>query len=197
MNYPIHFIGRQSLEIITMLTLVVTISLCSITPVMAQSSVASSAGTTGQPSTSGVKKQGLTTEQLTAQAELIAVGKVASTHADWNADHTRIVTRVAVTVGEYLKGSHPQNTITITHLGGEVGTVGELYSETATFHKDEEVIVFAKKDRQGMYRVTGANQGKMSLTTDNMTGKKMVGPGASLDDLKAKIKAAVNAQEQK
>ncbi len=172
------------------------IGLLGATMVSGQTSSTQSGSTSRQAA--GVHKSPrLTAEQLTDQSDVIAVGKVTSLRSEWNKEQTRIYTHVTLSVDEFLKGSEAQNVLTIAHLGGEVGRVGELYSETATFQKNEEVMVFAKKDPKGMYRVTGADQGKISVMTDKLTGKKMIGASISLDNFKSKIKGVLNSQKEK
>jgi hypothetical protein len=133
-------------------------------------------------------------DALAKKAEVVAVGKVTGLKAEW--DQNRIVTRVTMTVGEYLKGG-AGSVMTITSPGGEVDGVGEWYSHTARFAKDEEVVVFAEKDRKGNLRVTGGNEGKISIKKDASSGMSRVSDRVSLDDFKARIKESVRAQEIK
>ena len=134
--------------------------------------------------------------EMINRAEVIAVGKVTATQSQWNKEKTRIYTEVTVAVDEYMKGNQPRNTLTIVHPGGEVGEVGELYSETASFQKNEEVLVFASKDKLGNLRVVGGNQGKYAITTDKTSGKKMVGSYRSLDNVKLEIKNTISKQQR-
>ncbi len=136
----------------------------------------------------------LTTKELTDGAEVVAVGKVAAMRSEWNEDKTRIYTRVTVSVDQYIKGERPQEYLTITQLGGEVGDVGELYSGTPRFRMDEEVLLFVKKDRLGNLRVTGGAQGKYTITKSELTGVKMVGEKRTLDDFRAQIKSIMKQQ---
>ena len=87
----------------------------------------------------------LTTNDLTNQADVVAVGKVSAMKSEWNTDKTRIVTRVTVSVHEYLKGGGEQQ-MSILTPGGEIGEIGEIYSGTARFTENEEVVVFARKE---------------------------------------------------
>ena len=43
-------------------------------------------------------------EQMTDRSEMIFVGRVVGTRADWSADRTRIYTYVTLDVDRYLKG---------------------------------------------------------------------------------------------
>ncbi len=139
----------------------------------------------------------LTTEELTDGAEVVAVGKVTAMRSEWNKDRTRIYTKVTISVDQYVKGEQVEKTLTITHLGGEVGDVGELYSGTPKFRKDEEVLVFVKKDKLGNLRVTGGARGKYTITKSESTGLKVVGETKTLDDFTAQIKSIVKKQLEK
>lgn len=139
----------------------------------------------------------LTLDELVSKSEIIFTGSVVDKHSEWNAGKTRIYTRVTVEVAEYFKGEGLDNTITVTHLGGEVGDVGELYTGAARFEKDEEVILFVKRDSRGNMRVTGSNQGKYRISSGNRLGKKMITGGRTVDAFIAQIKDIVEQQRLK
>jgi hypothetical protein len=135
----------------------------------------------------------LSTDELSKQAEVVAVGKVSGVKSQWDRNKSRIVTEVTMTVGEYLKGN-AGGVMTITTLGGEVDGVGEWYSHSPRFKDAEDVVVFAKRDRQGHYRVAGGHEGKFSVRKDEKTGRHIVNELGTLDEFKAKIKNSVQAQ---
>ena len=147
---------------------------------------------TVEKASSQLKK--LTTEELTVGAEVVAVGKVTAMRSEWNKDRTRIYTKVTISVDQYVRGEQVEKTLTITHLGGEVGDVGELYSGTPKFRKDEEVLVFVKKDKLGNLRVAGGAQGKYTITKSELTAPKMVGENRTLDDFTDQIKSIMKQQ---
>ena len=64
-----------------------------------------------------------------------------------------IRTRVTLSVDQFVKGGSPQNSLTIYIPGGEIDGVGEVYSHMPTFRQNEDVVVFAEKDRDDRYRV--------------------------------------------
>ena len=97
-------------------------------------------------------------ESLAQRADAIVVGRVTSVRSEWNADKTRIITKVSVDVDEYVKGDSATKTMVITQLGGEVDGVGELYSHTAAFSQGEDVLVFVKKDSKNNLNVAGGNR---------------------------------------
>ncbi len=127
-----------------------------------------------------------TVDDLARQADVIAVGKVTATRSGWDQSHNRIITSVTVNVGEYLKGNEG-NDLTITTLGGEVNGVGEWYSHTARFKTEEEVVVFANRDREGKLRIAGGEEGKMKIERDSKTGAALVQGNRTLADLKKHV----------
>jgi hypothetical protein len=136
----------------------------------------------------------LTTEQLTNQAEVVALGKVSTLKSEWNAARTRIVTRVTIAVHEFLKGGGGEQQLTILTPGGEIGEVGELYCGSARFKPEEEVVVFAKKAQGQEMQVAGGAMGKVTVERDKATQVMMASPGMTLDNLRLKIKTAAQAR---
>jgi hypothetical protein len=138
----------------------------------------------------------VTTDELTQQADLIVVGKVAGLKAGWNTDRSRIITTVTLAVDQTLKGDAGTGSVTILVPGGEVDGVGELYSHTAQFKKDEEVVVFAKKDKQGRLRTTGGENGKLSIRKDAASGISLVSGETALDEFTANVRNAAGSQKK-
>jgi hypothetical protein len=137
----------------------------------------------------------LSTEQLTTGSDVVVVGKVAGMKSAWTADKSRIVTTVSISVNEQLKGTASGSTLSIVVPGGEIDGVGELYSHSAKFHRDEEVVVFARKDKEGTLRVAGGSQGKLSVTRDAEKGQvRVVGQG-TLQEFTASVRKAAQAQQ--
>jgi len=137
-----------------------------------------------------------TTDALAKEADLVAVCKVTGATAEWDGTKSRIVTRVTMTVGEYLKGG-AGSVITVKTPGGEVDGVGEWYSHSARFAKDEDVVVFAGRDARGDLRIQGGAEGKISISKDDRTGKARVNEQMTLDELKARIRTVVQEQDLK
>jgi hypothetical protein len=135
----------------------------------------------------------LSTQDLTNQAEVVAVGKVTAMKSEWNANRTRICTRVTIAVNEYLKGGSTGQQLTILTPGGEIGEVGEIYSGAAQFNQEEEVVVFVKKraDRENI--LAAGAQGKFAVTQDKLTGAKIVASGMKLDAFVSQVKTAIQA----
>jgi hypothetical protein len=139
----------------------------------------------------------LTPEQLTARSEVVAVGTVSDLRSEWNSDRTRITTRVTLAVEEYLKGTRSERILVLTAPGGEVGSVGEVYSHMARFQNNEQVVVFAERDGTGGFRVSGGEQGKLTVHQDPATRKPVVSEGLSLEVLKARIGTAARVNPQR
>ena len=134
-------------------------------------------------------------QSLTQQADAIVVGKVSTVRSEWTADKTRIVTKVSVDVDEYVKGQPAGKTMVITHLGGEVDGVGELYSSAPHFSPGEDVLVFVKKDSKNNLTVAGGNEGKIKITKNESTGERMIQGNVSLSSFTNMVKTAVKQQK--
>jgi hypothetical protein len=143
------------------------------------------------PQLGNCQEKVITTDELAKQADVVAVGKVTSMKSEWNSDKTRIYTRVTIGVDEYLKGGSG-GSIDVLVPGGEIGRVGELYTHMPKFKKDEDVVVFAEKDRQGRYRVAGGSEGKYNVKKDERTGERIVSNRKTLETLTEEIRKAVS-----
>jgi hypothetical protein len=136
----------------------------------------------------------VSTDELVQKSEVVARGKVREMKSEWDETRSRIRTRVSLSVDEYLKGGGG-GTMEVFVPGGEVDGVGELYTHMARFKQDEDVVVFAEKDKKGRYRITGGNEGKFAVKNDEKTGKRFVSGDRSLEDFKADIKKSVQASK--
>jgi hypothetical protein len=136
-------------------------------------------------------------ERLAGSADVIAVGKVSDLRSEWNENHGAIRTKVTLAVDEYLKGAGEGSSVTIYVPGGEVDGVGELYTHMATFKRDENVIVFATRDKQNRLRVSGGAEGKVVVKNDDATGVSVVSGRETKDAFVARIKNALKAGQQR
>jgi hypothetical protein len=137
------------------------------------------------------------TEELAQRADVVVVGKVIEVRSEWNEDRSRIYSNVTVQVDEHIKGAESQQSVVIATLGGEIGGVGEVYSHTARFKADEQVIVFAAADQRGQLRVVGGDEGKLTVTKDKVTGLQMVADGEPLRAFTSRLRSVVQAQSHK
>jgi hypothetical protein len=134
-------------------------------------------------------------QKLSKDADLILTGKVTAKKSHWDAGKTKILTQVNIRVDEYLKAENNQKDIYVTHLGGEVGEVGELYSHTPTFKQDEEVLLFLKKDGQNNYKVLNGEDGKLTVHNDERTGEKVTSSNEKISELKNEIRNYIKQQK--
>jgi hypothetical protein len=127
---------------------------------------------------------------LSEKADVILTGKVTQQASSWNENKTRIYTHATIQVEEYLKGNNNGSSISIVYPGGEVGEVGELYSHMPRFTKNEDVLLFLKKDlKTSDYKVLNGEDGKINLITDSKTGEMITTSKVKVSTLKAKIKS--------
>lgn len=132
---------------------------------------------------------------LSESADVIITGKVTEQKSEWNADRTRIFTMVTLAVEDVLKGTAFQNKIIITHPGGEIGEVGEVYSHVPRFFDDESVLLFLKRDKDNVsYKVLEGEAGKISLTVDKLTGEKVTSDRKYVSAYKKEIRSYVEQQ---
>jgi hypothetical protein len=135
--------------------------------------------TAAQQEAEGLKK-------LAGESDLIIVGKVKNLNPHWNENKSRIFTRVSLEVSENLKGN-AGNKIYLDNPGGEVDGVGEIYSHTAKFNQDEEVILFLRKNKQGNLFVNNGPEGKYIVTVNNAETENIINR-SKLKNFKEQIK---------
>ena len=135
----------------------------------------------------------LSAKEMTTMADVVALGNVSDMKSEWNADKSRIYTRVRIEVREFLKGGTPGQPLVLRTAGGEVGDVGEIYSGVAHFRPGEEVVVFAKGRPGEDGEVVGGAQGRVPVETDAVTGEKTVQGGVQIDEFRSDVKSAAQA----
>jgi hypothetical protein len=134
-------------------------------------------------------------KSLSEGADVIVIGKVVQQKSNWNENRTRIYTNVTIKVEEFLKGTNTGE-IVVTHPGGEVGEIGELYTHMPKFRNDEEVLVFLEEDtRSNAYRVLNGENGKMTLLKDKTTGEKVTPFNQKISTFKNEIKKYIGNQQ--
>lgn len=84
-------------------------------------------------------------ETLTAQNELIVLGRVLDLHSYWNAERTHILTDVRVRVEEALKGTPPASEVTLRLLGGTVGEWSTLLVGGPELVPGSEYVLFLSR----------------------------------------------------
>lgn len=132
--------------------------------------------------------RGVTLAEMTEQADVIVVGKVSATASSWAGGRATIQTVATITVDEALKGDIAGSQVQVTVPGGEVDGIGEWYSHSTRFAKDEDVVLFAKKDASGALRIRPGSKGKFSVIEDKASGMRMVASVGTLKDFTAEIR---------
>jgi hypothetical protein len=148
---------------------------------------------------------GLSTEKLTRDADLIVIGDVEDTAAQWTPDKKSIVTKAVISVQEVIKGRTIQQTIQVMYPGGEVGDTGMKVSDEAPLHKGERVLLYLAPEYQfssgSAYRISGRAQGKYTIGSDLIarkrgfsivTGDEHMESTIPLETLKEKIRTYAN-----
>lgn len=129
-------------------------------------------------------------ELMSNEADVILTGKVVQNRSGWNADKTRIYTKSTLQVGEYLKGISGGGSVEITSPGGEIGNVGELYTDIPRFDLNEEVLVFLKRDvRNAEYKILNGNEGKITIQGAADATVEMPSRNVQINSIKAQIKS--------
>jgi hypothetical protein len=106
----------------------------------------------------------LEVEDLTRLSSDIFFGQVLSTDTYWNAERTRIYTRIRVRIDEPLKGATRRSEIvTVTQLGGEKDGVKLDYAGRPDFTDGESVVLFTTRGKNNDFIVMALKQGKMRV----------------------------------
>jgi len=126
-------------------------------------------------------------EILTESSDMIVVGKVESLHSLWNNKKDRIFTKVNIEVNEYLKNENQNKILEILVPGGEIGKVGEIYSDMPKFNKDEKVLLFIKNDKQDNLIVNRGVEGKYNILNGQIKSASAGISSRRLESLKNRI----------
>ena len=116
--------------------------------------------------------EALSISTLAKASTSIIRGEVIDTESMWNESGDEIVTRATIRVQSDFKRQVSEELVTVEYLGGEVGEIGMMVSDSPQMFAGEEVIIFlepseASTDRQ-RFHVVGSAQGKFSLEEDGM-----------------------------
>ena len=126
--------------------------------------------------------------ELTKKSDLIFVGRVQGIHSEWNKNKTRIYSRITLKIDQLVKGEAQGSDVSFLQLGGEIGTIGEVYSDIPRFKDNEGVLLFLEKTDTGVnYRVTGGMEGKFPVEINTKLNQKTVG-GTDLNNIIGQIK---------
>lgn len=111
----------------------------------------------------------LSNSELTAQSDLIAIGRAVETSASWADGGRNLFTLVRIDVAETLKGDTSSSIIVALPGGVDANRaipIAMTYPGAPRISRDEEVFLFlvhADDEVAGTYAVTGFAQGKFSI----------------------------------
>lgn len=96
-----------------------------------------------QPALASEDTAGISAIEIAAKdADVIISGTVRESVSYWDDGGTGIHTSVVVSVNETLKGDAGSDNITVTYDGGEVGGMGQWYSDMPGFSTGENAVLF-------------------------------------------------------
>src|SRR5262245_37456965 len=113
-----------------------------------------------------------TFEEMTERADLVFVGKVIGTQAEWRTVGTKrvIFTMVTFEAAEILKGKADKS-VTLQFLGGTVGDATLEVAGVPKFNAAERVILFVEKNGIQFCPLVGVFHGKFGLRKDERNGR--------------------------
>ena len=111
----------------------------------------------------------LSFDQLVEQSALVFEGKVVSSEAHWNQQHTRIHTYVKFEISEIIKGRAVSDSITLRFAGGQVGEDHQKFESMIYPLKGESGIYFVERvDINMVNPLIGWSQGHFLINGDKM-----------------------------
>ena len=115
----------------------------------------------------------VTITEMLQECQFVFEGKVVSTEAKEDSNK-RIHTFVTFGIQEIIKGEHPDNTITLSFLGGTVGDVTMMVSEMKLPEVGEHGVYFVESiKRRQMNPLYGWSQGHFLVEADD-TGTERI-----------------------
>jgi hypothetical protein len=116
--------------------------------------------------------EALSIDTLVKASSSIIRGEVVDTQAMWSESGDEIVTRVTIRVQKDFKRLVSDKLITVEYLGGEVGDIGMMVSDSPQMFVGEEIIIFLEQPQgvidQQRFHIVGSAQGKYTLEEDGM-----------------------------
>ena len=103
---------------------------------------------------------------LATRADVIVIADVGDVRSQWNASRTMILTTIELDVREALKGAIPDDRLTVTELGGQVGDISSVVPDAPQFRPGERALLFLTCRPDSRLAVTGLWQGKFEIETD-------------------------------
>lgn len=120
--------------------------------------------------------QGMSTEELAGNSDLVIEGEVIKVSSHWSKDGKTIFTRAVIQDSYVIKGRVNQRHIVVEYEGGEIGDIGYRVSDVVPIKKGERVIIFlktgkSKKDGHA-FNIVGKGQGKYTVGNDGIARKE-------------------------
>ncbi len=126
--------------------------------------------------------QSVNLRDLARRADLIAFGHCQAAESSWDEQHRFIVTTIRFQPQRIFKGS-AAGAVTVKLLGGHVGKEGMIAAHSAAMATGEDSVLFLERSRFGNYFVvSGGAAGKLSVETDNGSGRPRIRGALALDD---------------
>jgi len=114
----------------------------------------------------------LTLSDMTGRAEQVMVGRVERVDSKFAPGYDGlIITEVQIRCQRSIRGAKEGTLITVRHLGGAVGELGQKVFGEASYQVGEEVVLLAELREGSLYSV-GMAQGKLHI--DRSTGTPRV-----------------------
>jgi len=114
----------------------------------------------------------LTLSDMTGRAEQVLVGRVERVDSKFAPGYDGlIITEVQIRCHRSIRGAKEGTLITVRHLGGAVGELGQKVFGEASYQVGEEVVLLAELREGSLYSV-GMAQGKLHI--DRSTGTPRV-----------------------
>jgi hypothetical protein len=116
-----------------------------------------------------------TFEELADRADLVFVGKVAGSRAEWRSSGTKrvILSLIEFELEEVLKGS-AGTSVTLQFLGGTVGDVTLEVASVPRFNPGERVLLFVEGNGIQFCPLVGVCHGKFGLRKEEKSGRDIV-----------------------
>jgi len=111
--------------------------------------------------------------ELSAAAHTVIYGQVVESAPEWAGDR-RIETRVTVVVLARFKGD-PGKEVDVMVPGGELGGYRGSVAGTPSFAVGEEAVFFLRRDRGGLLRLVGLQQGVLRVSVTGQ-GRRVFAP---------------------
>ena len=114
----------------------------------------------------------LTLSDMTGRAEHVLVGRVERSDSKFAPGYDGvIITEVQIRCHRSIRGAKEGTLLTVRHLGGAVGELGQKVFGEASYQVGEEVVILAELREGALYSV-GMAQGKLHI--DRSTGTPRV-----------------------